>query len=321
MKRTLASWGLGLALVGAAGCRTWVAAPEEATGLVPHAAARWRSSTGPALLPGGIGISPSRSGEGSSTAESGERSRDTSGAGSPRDATATPAGPSPEASFDRRQRESEPPPAVAGNYTLRVGDRLELVYTESLTADREYRLFAGDEIRIEYLHLGTAEVGGGQGGLGGPSNLDRTVRIQPDGRISLPYIGMVDAAGQTIPGLINQLNDRYRQFYVDPRMHVTLVSSGSTLRELRKSLRAAGSHLVEVGPDGRLNLPYLGIAPAAGLTLAELQTELVERYQRAVPGLAVTVRLVRLANGAGQGPRPAVGNGSMRATPTSPRGS
>lgn len=183
-------------------------------------------------------------------------------------------------------------PKVA-KYILKPGDRLEIVYTEAASDDSDYRLQAGDDIRIEYLHLGLGEVGANGEGRAPASTLDRNVRLQPDGKISLPYIGLLPAAGRNVAALADVLNERYRKFYVEPRMHVTLVATGSQMRDLREGQHAAGGHLLEVSPEGRINLPYLGQVTAADLTLAELQTELTERHKKLRPGWSATVRLVR----------------------------
>lgn len=183
-------------------------------------------------------------------------------------------------------------PKVA-KYVLQVGDRLEIVYTHSPQTAGDYRLQPGDEIRVEYLHLGLGEVGATGEGRAPASTLDRNLKLQPDGKISLPYLGLVQAADRDVAALTDVLNERYRKFYVDPKMHVTLLSTGSGLDDLREGLRTAGSRLVEVAADGRIALPYVGSIVAADLSIAELQTELTERHKKSRPGTAATVRLVR----------------------------
>jgi polysaccharide export outer membrane protein len=109
--------------------------------------------------------------------------------------------------------------------------------------------------------------------------------------MTLPYLGEVRAAGLTVVELTSQLIERYREYYVEPSILVTLVSTGEGLRRLRSSLESAGSRATLVGPDGRIVLAYLEPMKASGLTLTEIQDEINERYRRAMPGVAVTVRL------------------------------
>lgn len=205
-----------------------------------------------------------------------------------------PAVPAPaQREGERKATEGTAQDRKVAKYLLKVGDRLEIVYSLAAGDDQEYRLQAGDEIRVEFLHLGLGEVGAQGEGRSPASTLDRNLRLQPDGKISLPYIGLVQAAGRNASALADVLNERYRKFYVEPKMHVTLLSTGSGLRDLRDGLQAAGSRLVEIAPDGRIGLPYLGSVMAADLTVAELQSELSERHKKQRPGTLATVRLIR----------------------------
>lgn len=181
-----------------------------------------------------------------------------------------------------RVPESSP---VVDRYVLRPGDRLELLYTDQWPIDGEYRLLPGDRLRIEYLHLLTADQT--------ESSMDRVVQVQPDGKLSLPLIGMTVATGKTVADLTQELNRRYEEFYVEPQMHVSLETTGNGLKGLWESLRSTGGRLVTVAPDGVIGVPFLGPVPAAGLTVAELQEELQSRYTKVARNLSVTVRLAR----------------------------
>lgn len=173
---------------------------------------------------------------------------------------------------------------VLDRYPLAPGDQLELVYTDQWPLEGEYRLLPGDDVRVEYLHLHSAE-------NKVDPDLDRTVQVQPDGRIALPYVGMVMAAGKTVAELATELNRRYEEFYVEPQILATLEKTGTGLKNLWESLRASGSRLVTIAPDGVIGVPFLGPVPAAGMTLRELQNELQARYSRVARNLSVTVRL------------------------------
>jgi polysaccharide export outer membrane protein len=181
--------------------------------------------------------------------------------------------------------ERRPPPLdVSGDYRVRPGDRLEVQFHEHWKPGADYRLLPGDQIHVEFLarpeRSGTAAEG-----------LDRTVRIQPDGKVAMPFLGMVEAAGRTVPELADLLSERYERLYVDPHVLVTLVSTGDALAELRDSLRTAAGRAVVVAPDGAVRLPHLSPIPAAGLKTTEIEYEINERCSRLLPGFAAKVRL------------------------------
>lgn len=177
-------------------------------------------------------------------------------------------------------------PPMNGKHVVKPGDQLEITYSESWSIGRDYLLLPGDDIRVELLNSGDATGGGSSAGI------DRTVRIQPDGKISLPYIGVVDAANHNVAELAKSLGDQYRTMYVDPEVLVTLVSTGELLRDIRAAFRTAGNRTTQVNDNGMVSLPQLGAFKAAGLKLAEVQDEINERYKRALPGFGVMVRLV-----------------------------
>lgn len=180
---------------------------------------------------------------------------------------------------------TEPRPVrVTGNYEVRPGDELDILFRQSWDQGSDYRLMPGDQIRMEILLQGSGP------GRSEPT-LDRSTRIQPDGKITLPYLGLVDASGRTVVELAKRLSDGYSEYYVEPEVLVSLVSSGEGLHELREALRSAGSRSTLVAPDGKVTLPYLGAVKAAGLRVSEIEAEINERYRRALPGIATTVRL------------------------------
>lgn len=183
--------------------------------------------------------------------------------------------------------------ARSAKHVLRPGDRLELLYTESWAVEGNYRLLPGDKIKVEYLHLMGLEDNVDARVVVKPSGLDRVLTLAPDGKVSLPYLGGVESAGLSVAELTDRLNARYQEYFVEPFMLVTLVETGSRLRDLRDAIRTGGSRLVTIAPDGTINLPHVGVVRAADLNLGELQAELSERYRRSASGLSVTVRLAR----------------------------
>ncbi len=181
---------------------------------------------------------------------------------------------------------AQPRLAHTPEYRLRVDDQLELMYrlTREETS-RPYRLNVGDEIRVESFT---------------DPELNRDLIIQPDGTITLRLLGQVRAKGLTVAQLRESLEQAYTKYYKVPAITVTPLRVNTKLEDLRASVDrryGAGGQgfLVRVNPEGTISLPGIGPVPAQGLSLAELQRELNERYRQLVEGIEVIPVLVQRA--------------------------
>jgi len=169
-------------------------------------------------------------------------------------------------------------------YRIRVDDQIAFIFrlTREVTA-KPYELQVGDQIRVESL---TGDAGAGDNAQ---DNIRRELIIQPDGTISLPLLGQVRAAGMTIEGLRQLLEDRYTKYYKVPAITVTPLSVNTRLQDLIAAVDArqgSGGIKLEtkVNPDGKLYLPGLGAVCAQGMTAEELKLEIDARYEAAIPG-------------------------------------
>jgi polysaccharide export outer membrane protein len=171
-------------------------------------------------------------------------------------------------------------------YRLRADDELDLVYR--LTREETpnpYKLNVGDEIRVESFT---------------DPNLNRDLLIQPDGTITLRLLGQVHATGRTVTQLREALDKLYKKYYKVPSITVTPLRVNTKLLDLRAAVdRRYGlggqNRLAKVTPAGMISLPMLGTVPAQGLSLAELQKELNERYREHVEGIEVVPVLLQRA--------------------------
>ena len=93
------------------------------------------------------------------------------------------------------------------------GDYPGIPFADWTDQEPEYLLYPGDEIEVA---TPTA------------SELTRTVRIGPDGRIALPLIGSVMAADRTLPQLQQVVSAAYAPQLVRPTVEVTLRASGTS---------------------------------------------------------------------------------------------
>ncbi len=183
--------------------------------------------------------------------------------------------------------------AHVAQYRLRPGDVIQFTY---LLSDRQltsaYRLTVGDELLIESeadeaLTRGTLEKG---------------LEIQPDGTVTLRFIGSVHAAGQTVEQFRETLNDKYEELelYADPAIDVTPVSTGTASKRIRDAISGTGGFTAQfvtqtVTPQGEIRLLGIGSVWAQGLTLEELKREVNLRYEAKVGGIEVEPALQQQA--------------------------
>jgi len=178
-------------------------------------------------------------------------------------------------------------------YRLRAADQLEFIYRltreESATP---YRLNVGDVIVVESMTDANINRGGIPDGQG--------LVIQPDGTITLPMLGQVQAARLTVEELRAALTERYKRFVRDPQITVTPLKVNTKLEDLRAAVDSrygtgGQSRAARVTPEGTVQLPAIGSVPAQGLTLDELKREIDERYAEIVVGIEVTPVLTERA--------------------------
>ncbi len=127
------------------------------------------------------------------------------------------------------------------------------------------------------------------------------MQVQPDGVISLPLIGDVDAAGRTVKDLTDDLVQRFGRIEQQPLITVTPLEVNNALQELIKAVtsqsRSSGQALdLRVTPEGTIQAPGIGSVFVQGLTLEEARSELVARYAATFgPGLLVSPSLTERA--------------------------
>jgi polysaccharide biosynthesis/export protein len=173
-------------------------------------------------------------------------------------------------------------------YRLRVDDQLECVYriTRDVQPD-PYRLNVGDIVAIQSYN---------------EEKLNRELVVQPDGTITMLFLGEVRAAGLTVPELRSKLNELYTKYYKLPEITVTPVKVNTQLDDLRATVDSRNGFGGQgrpaiVTPQGTIDLPGLNNIPAQGLTLDELKHEIGLRYEQelGIEGIEVTPILTKRA--------------------------
>lgn len=164
-------------------------------------------------------------------------------------------------------------------YALRPGDEFTIFFNiRREPTPSGYRIRPGDKLRVDFLDTTQAS---------------SDVLVQPDGRISLPLIGAVEAAGKTAGALTRELEERYATTQTKPQLTVNLTETHSPLDEFIHTIESADRSrtiTAKLMPDGTISLPLLHPIGAAGLTLDELRAAVDAAYRRL--GLDVSVSLV-----------------------------
>ena len=79
-------------------------------------------------------------------------------------------------------------------------------------------------------------------------DLSRTVTVRPDGKISLPLIGDVQAAGQTAAQLADAVTEKLKTYYKEPAQVTVIVTQvNSYAIYLLGEVRGQGKHVVKSG--------------------------------------------------------------------------
>jgi polysaccharide biosynthesis/export protein len=171
-------------------------------------------------------------------------------------------------------------------YLVRVDDLIEFRYVATrFQSGKQYRIQAGDELRIESLI---------------DPNINRAVTVQPDGTITLLLLDQVQAVRLTIPELTALLKEKYKEFYKIFDLTVSPVKTNTRLDDLLAAVNnrfnsGGQGQQVRVAADGTISLTKLGKVPTQGLSLDELAAEVNARYAEYVEGLEVTPILTQRA--------------------------
>lgn len=184
----------------------------------------------------------------------------------------TPAG-LPEQSLDR-------PP-----YRLSVGDTLEIIYqVKNEVSDKDYELKIEDGIKIVFPYQ---------------PQFNQDLTVGGDGNVHCLLVGKVRAAGLTAERLTAFLRAEYGKELKDPELTVVIDAANKKIEELKKAITTAPrgqSRLVPIKPDGTIDLPYIGQAHVAGMTVDEAKHMLDQRYVAAdLQEVEVTVQTLEFS--------------------------
>lgn len=169
------------------------------------------------------------------------------------------------------------------NYTLQPGDVLEVMYHVKLVKEeKDYLIGVNDELNVEFHYN---------------PELNRTVLVRPDGKITLPYKGDFDVSGKTPEQAAKDIARGYADTYVDPVVTVTTNKFSTKIFDLQKAITNAPrgqAKRVPVSPAGKVHLPFLRGVKVAGLSLDEAELLINQLYKKEFGSLDVSLLLDEL---------------------------
>jgi polysaccharide biosynthesis/export protein PslD len=161
---------------------------------------------------------------------------------------------------------------------IRGGDFNEIAFADWTEEEPEYLLYPGDEIEVA---TPTA------------TELTRTIRVGPDGRIALPLIGQAMAADRTLAELEYELSSAYASQLIRPVVEVTLKTAGPMKVWVDGEVRTPGVYDMNGDIDA-----YQAVIQAGGF-LPSAQPQQVALIRRG-PGSVRMMRVVDLRQRRGE---------------------
>lgn len=171
-----------------------------------------------------------------------------------------------------------PPPAPGVQAAPLPQDDAALRQSAQLAAAPapRYLIAAGDELELRFPDQ---------------AQYDQVARVRPDGKVTLPLIGVVHVAGRTPEDVQQEAQERYRLLAGGTGEKSYLIRPNDEL-EIKFAYQPNLNEVVKVRPDGKIALQLAGTVLAQGLSPEELQAQLVKRYAKVLraPELAVIMR-------------------------------
>lgn len=170
-------------------------------------------------------------------------------------------------------------------YRLNVGDTLEIIYqVKNEVSDNDYELKIEDGITVAFPYQ---------------PQFNQELTVGGDGNVHCLLVGKVRAAGLTAERLTEFLRAEYGEHLKDPELTVVIDAANKKIEELKRAITTAPrgqSRLVPIKPDGTIDLPYIGEAHVAGLTVDQAKRMLDQRYVDAeLREVEVTVQTLKFA--------------------------
>lgn len=127
---------------------------------------------------------------------------------------------------------------------------------------------------------------------------DQTLRVRPDGKVSLALIGTVQALGRTPEEVQAEMYQRLQRLAAPGTEAQQYLLQPNDEIELKFPFHSALNEVVKLRPDGKIQLQLIGTVQAAGLSPEGLRDALMTRYVKVLktPDLAVVLRTATTQN-------------------------
>jgi len=126
---------------------------------------------------------------------------------------------------------------------------------------------------------------------------DQSLKVRPDGKVSLALIGTLYVQGRTPEDVESELRERMHALGGAPGARDYLLQPNDEI-EIKFPYTPQFNEVQRLRPDGKISLQLVGTVDAQGLSPEELQAQLRQRYARFLrtPELTVIVRSVTTQN-------------------------
>lgn len=104
-----------------------------------------------------------------------------------------------------------------------------IISVPCFAVDTNYRINKGDKLKINVWQ---------------EENLQAEVMVSPDGTVSFPMVGVIEAAGKTIDEFQNLLKDKLEQFIPGPEVNVSFISVDGNLIYLIGEVAKPGPYTI-----------------------------------------------------------------------------
>jgi len=168
------------------------------------------------------------------------------------------------------------------SYLLGPGDTVRLTFfLEASIQKEEYRLQPGDVLLLE-IHR--------------HEQLNRNLVVRPDGRVTIPFVGDIMAAGRTNRELAAEITVGLQKVYTSPEVTVSVIRFNSYYRQIQEALsNTSGTRQqidLAVELDGTMHPPLCPRLQVAGRSTDSVEAEIRSYYSKLGGNMGVTVQLM-----------------------------